>query len=90
MDAVLLAVAEICADGHAKRPVAILPEMRIASGDGILLKNPATSFEMWFTGTVDYGVCTYENEDHRGAVFFLSSIPLLCVLSHIQVLQTVF
>ncbi|KAJ7318293.1 hypothetical protein DFH08DRAFT_892323 [Mycena albidolilacea] len=65
LDAVLLAVAEICSDGDAKLPVAILPEMRIASGDGILLKNPTTSFEMWFTGSVDYGVCTYENEDQR-------------------------
>ncbi|KAJ7749182.1 hypothetical protein B0H16DRAFT_1551903 [Mycena metata] len=65
LDAVLLAVAEICTDGGAKLPVAILPEMQIASGDGILLKNPATSFEMWFTGPVDYGVCTYENEDQR-------------------------
>ncbi|KAJ7710164.1 hypothetical protein B0H14DRAFT_2242266, partial [Mycena olivaceomarginata] len=50
LDAVLLAVAEICTDGDAKLPVAILPEMRIASGDGILLKNSTTSFEMWFTG----------------------------------------
>ncbi|KAJ7237138.1 hypothetical protein C8J57DRAFT_1087789 [Mycena rebaudengoi] len=65
LDAILLAVAEICANGDAKLPVAILPEMRIASGDGILLQNPTTSFEMWFTGTVDYGVCTYENEDQR-------------------------
>ncbi|KAJ7731424.1 hypothetical protein DFH07DRAFT_755635 [Mycena maculata] len=65
LDAILLAAAEICADGDAKLPVAILPEMRIASGDGILLKNPTTSFEMWFTGTVDYGVCTYENQDQR-------------------------
>ncbi|KAJ7470162.1 hypothetical protein B0H11DRAFT_1812624 [Mycena galericulata] len=65
LEAVLLAVAEVCVDGDAKLPVAILPQMRIASGDGILLKNPITSFEMWFTGTVDYGVCTYENEDQR-------------------------
>ncbi|KAJ7898214.1 hypothetical protein B0H14DRAFT_2675292 [Mycena olivaceomarginata] len=65
LDAVLLAVAEICTDGDAKLPVAILPEMRIASGDGILLKNATTPFEMWFTGSVDFGVCTYENEDQR-------------------------
>ncbi|KAJ7858031.1 hypothetical protein B0H14DRAFT_3636775 [Mycena olivaceomarginata] len=32
---VLLAVAEICTDGDAKLPVAILPQMRISSGDGI-------------------------------------------------------
>jgi hypothetical protein len=82
LDAVLLAVAEICADGDAKLPVAILPEMRIASGDGILLKNPTTSFEMWFTGTVDYGVCTYENENQRRGAVFLT-IPLRVLFSHI-------
>ncbi|KAJ7228122.1 hypothetical protein B0H12DRAFT_232808 [Mycena haematopus] len=63
LDAVLLSVAEISSDGDAKLPVAILPKMVIAFGDGVLLKNPTTSFEMWFTGDVDYGVCTYERED---------------------------
>ncbi|KAF8171228.1 hypothetical protein K438DRAFT_1613143 [Mycena galopus ATCC 62051] len=62
VDAVLLAVAEICADSDAKLPVAILPGMRIASAEGILLKNPTTSFEMRVTGTVDYVVCTYEDQ----------------------------
>ncbi|KAJ7694689.1 hypothetical protein B0H16DRAFT_1751040 [Mycena metata] len=62
LDAVLLDVVKICADGDTKLPVAVLPEMRIASGDGILLKNPTTSFEMWLTGSVDYAMRTYENE----------------------------
>ncbi|KAJ7715910.1 hypothetical protein DFH07DRAFT_862573 [Mycena maculata] len=65
LDAVLLTVAEISSDGDAKLPVAILPEMRIATGDGISLRNPTTDFEMWFTGNVDYGLCTYEQEDVR-------------------------
>lgn len=63
LDAVLLTVAEISSDGDAKLPVAILPEMRIATGDGIVLRNPTTNFEMWFTGNVDYGLCTYEEEE---------------------------
>jgi hypothetical protein len=65
LDAVLLTVAEISSDGDAKLPVAILPDMRIATGDGIALRNPTTDFEMWFTGNVDYGLCTYEREDIR-------------------------
>ncbi|KAJ7506985.1 hypothetical protein B0H11DRAFT_1969712 [Mycena galericulata] len=65
LDAVLLTVAEISSDGDAKLPVAILPGMRIATGDGISLKNPNTDFEIWFTGNVDYGLCTYEQEDVR-------------------------
>jgi hypothetical protein len=89
LDAILLAVAEVCADGDAKLPFAILPEMRIASGDGILLKNPTTSFEMWFTGTVDYGVCTYENKDQRmGAVFL--TVPLRVLFPTFRVIQTEF
>ncbi|KAK7052256.1 hypothetical protein R3P38DRAFT_2859410 [Favolaschia claudopus] len=63
LDAVLLTVAEICFDGGHKIPVAILPGMQIASGEGILLKNPVTSFEMWFTGAVNYDMCTYEDEE---------------------------
>jgi len=63
LDAVLLTVAEISSDGDAKIPVAILPEMRVATGDGVLLRNRATDFEMWLTGNVDYGLCTYEAGD---------------------------
>ena len=55
LDAVLLDVAEICDDGDAK------PE--VTSEEGILLRNPTTFFEMWFTGAFDYGMCTYEHED---------------------------
>ncbi|KAF8329241.1 hypothetical protein F5887DRAFT_923809 [Amanita rubescens] len=39
-----------------KLPVAIFPEMRIASGDGVLVKNTVNQFEVWLTGNVDYGV----------------------------------
>jgi hypothetical protein len=65
LDAVLLAVAEICTDGDAKLPVAILPEMRIASGDGILLKNSTTSFEMWFTGPSILGCAHMKTKINR-------------------------
>ncbi|KAJ7194324.1 hypothetical protein GGX14DRAFT_378060 [Mycena pura] len=77
LDAVLLTVAEISSDGDAKRPVAIFPGMRIATGDGICLKNPTTGFEMWVTGAVDYGLCTYEQEDLRkGGVFAFFAFDL--------------
>ncbi|KAI0300516.1 hypothetical protein B0F90DRAFT_1723552 [Multifurca ochricompacta] len=51
-----------------KLPVAIFPEMRIASGDGVLVKNTVTQFEVWLTGNVDYGVCTYKDEADRATV----------------------
>jgi hypothetical protein len=66
LDAILLTIADISLDAKEKLFVAILPEMRIASGDGVLVKNPVNQFEVWLTGSVDYGVCTYEHEENRG------------------------
>ncbi|KAH9953295.1 hypothetical protein BC827DRAFT_1249215 [Russula dissimulans] len=66
LDAILLTIADISLDAKEKLPVAIFPKMRIASGDGVLVKNPVNQFEVWLTGNVDYGVCTYEDEEDRG------------------------
>jgi len=65
LDAILLAVAQVCVDGKAKLPAAILPELRIATGDGVLIKNPATDFQLWLTGNADYGMCVYEDESNK-------------------------
>jgi len=61
LDAFLLTIADISFDVEEKLFVAILPEMRIAPGDGVLVKNPVNQFEMWLTGNVDDGVCTYKH-----------------------------
>jgi hypothetical protein len=78
LDAILLTVAEISADGtgEAKRPVAIFPELRIATGDGVGIVNPATKFQVWLTSNVDYGLCTYALESQRS-----NHYPSLLVLS---------
>ncbi|KAF8630468.1 hypothetical protein AX17_005409 [Amanita inopinata Kibby_2008] len=68
LDAVLLTIADISLDAKEKLPVAIFPEMRIASGDGVLVKNVKDQFEVWLVGTVDYGICTYQYEGDRSAV----------------------
>ncbi|KAH9956607.1 hypothetical protein BC827DRAFT_1270800 [Russula dissimulans] len=68
LDAILLTIADISLDAKEKLFVAILPEMRIASGDGVLVKNPVNQFEVWLAGSVDYGVCTYEHEENRATV----------------------
>ncbi|KIJ15494.1 hypothetical protein PAXINDRAFT_168983 [Paxillus involutus ATCC 200175] len=65
LDAILLAVAQVCVDGKAKLSAAILPELRIATGDGVLIKNPATDFQLWLTGNADYGMCVYEDESNK-------------------------
>ena len=66
LDAILLTVAEISADGEAKLPVAIFPEMRVATGDGVSIVNPTTKFQLWLTGNADYGLCTYKRASQRG------------------------
>ncbi|KAF8811039.1 hypothetical protein BYT27DRAFT_7208897 [Phlegmacium glaucopus] len=68
IDAVLLSVAELSADGDIKTPVAIFPEMRVATGDGVKIVNPDTNFEVWLTGSADYVLCTFADESLRTQV----------------------
>lgn len=68
LDAVLLTIADISLDAKEKHPVAIFPEMRISSGDGVLVKNAKNQFEVWLVGNVDYGICTYQYEGDRNVV----------------------
>ena len=67
LDAILLAVAQICVDGGAQLPVAILPELRVTPSDGVLIENPATKHQVWLTGNTDYGMCMYKNKEYRSA-----------------------
>ena len=69
LDAVLLTIADISLDATEKLPVAILPEMRVASGDGVLVKNVKNQFELWLIGNVDYGICTYQYEEDRSKCY---------------------
>ncbi|KAH9957522.1 hypothetical protein BC827DRAFT_1157240 [Russula dissimulans] len=55
LDAILLTIADISLDAKEKLFVAIFPEMQIASGDGVLVKNTVNQFEVWLTGNIDYG-----------------------------------
>ncbi|KAI6026829.1 hypothetical protein PISMIDRAFT_350632 [Pisolithus microcarpus 441] len=58
-------------------PVAFFPNMRIASGDGVLVKNTVNQFEVWLTGNVDYGVCTYKHDANRARVLEASLDDLM-------------
>ena len=49
LDAILLTVAEVSADGKAKMP----PEMRLTTGDGVNIGNMTTKFQVWLTSTVE-------------------------------------
>jgi hypothetical protein len=69
LDAVLLTIADISLDAQEKLPVAILPEMQIMPGHGVLVKNFQNQYKVWLSGNVDYGVCTYQREGDRGMEF---------------------
>jgi hypothetical protein len=67
LDAVLLSLSALSKQRKPDHGVAILPEMKIATGDGVLVANLETKFEIWLTGQVDYMVIEYPLEhDHRG------------------------
>jgi hypothetical protein len=66
LDAVLLTISDISLDAQGGLPVAIFPQMQIAP---VLVKNFETQFEVRLSGNVDYAVCTYESEAHRGTMF---------------------
>ncbi|KAJ7814330.1 hypothetical protein B0H14DRAFT_2376063 [Mycena olivaceomarginata] len=69
LDAVLLSMAKITAMRNTDTSVAILPEMRLASGDGVVIAHPKTNFQAWLTGNVDYGVIQYLDQDDNKARF---------------------
>jgi hypothetical protein len=48
LDAILLTVAEISVDGEAQLPVAIFPEMQVAT-DSVNIINPTTKFQLHLT-----------------------------------------
>jgi len=67
LDAVLLTLGRIVHDAQPKLDVAILPETRIEpinwNLSGIHVKNPVSGYELLLTGTMDYAVLRYHDED---------------------------
>lgn len=63
LEAILLAVAKISANNNA---AAILPKMQVDTGRGIHIINPATKFQVWLTGHLDYGLCTHMDKSQQG------------------------
>jgi len=66
LDAVLLAVAKLSPKRKSGHDVAIFPEMRLATEQGIFVSHPVSKYEVWLTGNVDYGIIQYPAEhDNR-------------------------
>jgi hypothetical protein len=78
LDAILITLAEIAST--EQRGVAILPEMRIAQGDGVQIAHPDSGYELWLSGYVDYAVIEYDNDsegDHKGELVYSRPSPRL-------------
>jgi hypothetical protein len=81
LHAVLLSIAKISEKRDTSRAVAILPEMRLGQGDGVMIRHPTSGYEVLLTGNVDYGVVQYEADDvSKGLLIFITlfSINFLC------------
>jgi len=73
LDAILLALAEITST--QKMGMAILPEMRIAQGDGIQVSHPASGYELWLSDNAGYAVIEYKDvKDYKGESVYRSPI----------------
>lgn len=82
LDAVLLSLGKVTSNTNypdfRKRSIAILPEMRIGTGDGVKIVNPLTHYELWLTGSVDYAILQYVDElDNKGLLHFFTSLALI-------------
>jgi hypothetical protein len=67
LDTVLLTVAKILTDVTEDQDAALLPEMRLSTGDEVCVTNPATGYEVCLSGNVDYGIILFPDRDgNRG------------------------
>ncbi|TFK39005.1 hypothetical protein BDQ12DRAFT_705188 [Crucibulum laeve] len=74
LDAVLLALSDMVSTGPSA--VAILPDARIGSNDGIPVINPPTGFELHLSGNTDYAVIKYDVEnDNKAFLLYPGGYP---------------
>ncbi|KAJ7483169.1 hypothetical protein FB451DRAFT_100880 [Mycena latifolia] len=84
LDAVLLSVAKIAAERNTDTSAAIFPKMRLPTEDGVCITNRNTNFQAWLTGTLDYCVLQYPNQDDNKVRFLGEDasrdgiLPLAC------------
>jgi hypothetical protein len=83
LDSVLLSIAKL---SPSKYGVAILPEWRLASGEGVVIRNPVSSYEVTLTGTVDYGIIQYERNDNNRGQWRLAACGVLLICQKIDYL----
>jgi hypothetical protein len=69
LNAMLLAVVRIVQGTQPNLDITIIPKLKIASDDGIQIKNPRSSYELLLTGTIDYGVVQHDNEPNAKCMY---------------------
>lgn len=75
---VLETVRRIVRDPASHRDVMIIPEMTVASGDGVPVQNTKSGFKINLTGVVDYGIVRYRTDipDHKGRCLKLTGTEI--------------
>ena len=63
INAVLWTVKRIVHNVQPKSNVAIIPEVKIDSENGIQINSPIFGYELWLTGTFDYAVVQYTDDE---------------------------
>jgi len=76
LNLVLLTAGRIIHGIQSKSDVAIVPEMKITLETGIQVKNPISGYEIWLTGTIDYGVAQYQDQLNVGRKHLVISCDL--------------
>jgi hypothetical protein len=56
---VLLSLNKIVHNTKPNLDAAVLPDLKIISGDSIQIENPMSDYELWLNRTIDYGVVQY-------------------------------
>jgi hypothetical protein len=72
LNAVLLSIGRIVHNTQPNMDVAILPELKIASDNGIQIKNPISGYELLLTGTIDCGVVQYKDKPGTKGMYVFS------------------
>jgi hypothetical protein len=81
LHAILLSIAKISEKRDPSQAVAILPEMRLGTENGVMIHHPISKHQAWLTGSVDHSIVQCEAEaSNKGLLIFITlfSINFLC------------
>ncbi|KAH7908477.1 hypothetical protein BJ138DRAFT_351945 [Hygrophoropsis aurantiaca] len=67
LESIVLTLANIASDPHSQKNVAIFPEMMVTTDKGVKVINPESGYQAWLSGSVDYAIIQYKDENENKA-----------------------